>query len=157
MISEQLWDAADLPNGHMKHGRPTGAAMPLCWSHAEYISLVRSRHDGVCFDRIEPAHQRYVINPVKSRHEIWSLRHQLQRMPQGKILRIILASEATVIWSRNNWARAHHTDMSHEDGINLWFLDFETAEWSSGSEFAFTLFWKNDHRWEGRNWQIRII
>ena len=22
--------------------------MPLCWSHAEYISLVRSRHDGVC-------------------------------------------------------------------------------------------------------------
>ena len=45
----------------MKRGCPTGAAMPLCWSHAEYISLVRSRHDGVCFDRVEPAFQRYVL------------------------------------------------------------------------------------------------
>ncbi len=42
MISEQLWDADDLPDGRMKCGRPTGSAMPLCWSHAEYISLVRS-------------------------------------------------------------------------------------------------------------------
>jgi glucoamylase len=64
MISEQLWDADDLKNGGLKRGSATGAAMPLCWSHAEYISLVRSRHDGVCFDRVEPAFQRYVVNPV---------------------------------------------------------------------------------------------
>ena len=42
MISEQVWDADDLPDGRMKCGRPTGSAMPLCWSHAEYVSLVRS-------------------------------------------------------------------------------------------------------------------
>jgi glucoamylase len=64
MISEQLWDADDLKNGGLKRGSATGAAMPLCWSHAEYICLVRSRHDGVCFDRVEPAFQRYVVNPV---------------------------------------------------------------------------------------------
>jgi glucoamylase len=88
MLTEQLWDADDLPNGLMKRGRPTGAAMPLCWSHAEYISLVRSRRDGVCFDRVEPAFRRYVANPVTSRHEIWSLRHQLRQMPRGKTLRV---------------------------------------------------------------------
>ncbi|HUC83647.1 MAG TPA: glycoside hydrolase family 15 protein, partial [Candidatus Acidoferrales bacterium] len=60
MLTEQLWDADDVPNRCMQRGRPTGAAMPLCWSHAEYISLVRSRRDGVCFDRVEPAFQRYV-------------------------------------------------------------------------------------------------
>jgi glucoamylase len=49
--------------------------MPLCWSHAEYVSLVRSAHDGICFDRVEPAFQRYVLNPVASQHEIWSFRH----------------------------------------------------------------------------------
>jgi len=99
MIGEQLWDAEDLQEGRMKRGSPTGAAMPLCWSHAEYISLVRSRHDGVSFDRVEPAFQRYVVNPVQSRHEIWSLRHPLRRMARGKILRIILAAEATITWS----------------------------------------------------------
>src|SRR5256886_13020123 len=66
MITEQLWDADDLSSGSMKRGSATGAAMPLCWSHAEYVSLVRSRHDGVCFDRVEPAFQRYVVNPVQS-------------------------------------------------------------------------------------------
>jgi len=54
MITEQLWDADDLRDRSMKRGSATGAAMPLCWSHAEYVSLVRSRHDGVCFDRVEP-------------------------------------------------------------------------------------------------------
>ena len=34
----------------MRRGLPTGAAMPLCWSHAEYVSLVRSAHDGMVFE-----------------------------------------------------------------------------------------------------------
>src|SRR5258708_26631859 len=104
MSPEQLWDTDDLPDRRMKRGLATGAAMPLCWSHAEYVSLVRSRHDGVCFDRVEPAFQRYVATPVRSRHEIWSLRHPLRRVSRGKILRIILAAEATVVWSTDDWA-----------------------------------------------------
>src|SRR4026208_947466 len=107
MISGQLWDASDLPEKGMVRGRPTGAAMPLCWSHAEYVSLVRSHHDGVCFDRVEPAFQRYVVNPVQSRHEIWSLRHPLRRVPRGKILRIVLAAKAIIVWSRDDGAHTH--------------------------------------------------
>src|SRR5258706_5508108 len=142
MITEQLWDADDLPGGGMKRGSATGAAMPLCWSHAEYVSLVRGRHDGVCLDRVEPAFQRYVVNPVQSRHEIWSLRHPLRRMARGKILRIILAAEATIIWSTDDWTRANQSDTTHDSGLNLWLADFPTAEWPAGSVFQFTCFWK---------------
>jgi glucoamylase len=39
MLPEQLWDADDLPDGKMKRGGPTGSAMPLCWAHAEYVTL----------------------------------------------------------------------------------------------------------------------
>ena len=102
MLSEQLWDAEDLPESVMRRGLLTGAAMPLCWSHAEYVSLVRSAHDGICFDRVEPAFQRYVVNPVPSRHEICSFRHQLRRLPHGRILRIIVAEDATLVWSAND-------------------------------------------------------
>jgi glucoamylase len=156
MLPEQLWDEDDLENSCLKRGLPTGAAMPLCWSHAEYISLVRSRRDGVCFDRVEPAFQRYVANPVQSRHEIWSLRHQLRKMPHGKILRIILASEATVVWSADGWAHTSRTDTTHEGGLNLWFADFPTAELTPNAAIEFTLFWKQEHRWEGRNWQVKM-
>src|SRR5213594_2777669 len=157
MITEQLWDADDLRDGRMKRGSATGAAMPLCWSHAEYVSLVRSRHDGVCFDRIEPAFQRYVVNPVASRYEIWSLRHPLRRVAHGKILRILVAAEATIVWSTDNWARTNRTDTIHESGLNLWFADFPTAELPVGSVIAFTCFWKCDQRWEGRNWQVNVL
>jgi glucoamylase len=157
MLSEQLWDVDDIPDGCMKRGQPTGAAMPLCWSHAEYISLVRSRHDGVAFDRVEPAYQRYVAKPVQSQHEIWTLRHSLQRIQRGKILRIILKNEAAIVWSYDDWANTNRSGMMHEHGLNLWYADFPTAEWPSGATFTFTLFWEHEHRWEGSNWQVRLL
>jgi len=156
MITEQLWDGDDLPDGSMKRGCPTGAAMPLCWSHAEYVSLVRSRHDGACYDRVEPAFQRYVVNPVLSRYEIWSLRHRLRRVSRGKILRIILAAEATVVWSNDDWAHTNRSDTTLQSDLNLSFADFPTAEWLAGSIFTFTCFWKHDQRWEGQNWQVSV-
>ena len=154
MITEQLWDADDLPGDSMKRGGATGAAMPLCWSHAEYVSLVRSRRDGVCFDRVGPAFERYVANPVPSRHEIWMLRHPTRRISRGKILRIILAAEADIIWSTDGWARTNTSKTAREKELNLWYADFPTAEWPAGSILAFTLFWKNDRRWQGQNWEI---
>jgi len=157
MITEQLWDADDLPHARMKRGCPTGAAMPLCWSHAEYVSLVRSRHDGVCFDRVEPAFQRYVLNPVQSRYEIWCLRHPLRRVPRRKILRIILAAPATIVYSMNHSGRTEQLETAHESDLDLWFADLPTADWPEGSVLAFTFLWTRDQRWEGRNWQVNIV
>lgn len=156
MISEQLWDAADLPEGRMRCGQPTGAAMPLCWSHAEYVSLVRSAHDGVCFDRIEPAFQRYVVKPVGSRHEIWSFRHPLRRMASEKILRIIVTAEATIVWSSDGWASKNSVDTTNNSTLNLWFADFPTENCSEGATIEFTFFWKQDQRWEGRNYSVSV-
>ena len=157
MLTEQIWDGPDLPHARMKRGGPTGAAMPLCWSHAEYVALVRSDHDGVCFDRIEPAYQRYVANPAQSRYEIWSLRHSLRNVSRGKILRIILAAEATVVWSTDNWARTNKSQTTHQDDLNLWFADFPTTDLAVGSVFVFTIFWQREQRWEKRNWQVNVL
>jgi glucoamylase len=156
MIPEQIWDTDDLPNGLMKRGAPTGAAMPLCWSHAEYIALVRSRHDGVCFDRVEPAYQRYVVRRAESRHEIWTQRHRLQRMPRGKTLRLILDAQATIVWSADGWTHTTRTETMHETALNLWYADFSTGDWAVGSKFTFTFFWTAMQRWEGHNWEVAI-
>lgn len=157
MISEQLWDADDLPNGTMKRGLPTGAAMPLCWSHAEYISLVRSRHDGVCFDRVQPAFQRYVADPVASQHELWSLRHPIRHMRGGNTLRILLAEQATIVWSTDGWLHTNRSETTHERGLNLHFADFPSVKLQAGSVLDFTLHWDLAQRWEGRNWQVKVL
>jgi glucoamylase len=156
MTTEQLWDAVDLPAQDLLRGKPTGAAMPLCWSHAEYTALVRSRHDGVCFDRLETAFQRYVVNPVQSRCDIWSFRHQRRHLRLGTILRIIVAAKATVVWSADHWTSTNKSDTTTCDGLNLWFADLPTKDLPSGALVEFTFFWIDGQRWEGRNWQIDI-
>ncbi len=156
MLSEQLWDADDLPNGKMQRGKPTGAAMPLCWAHAEYISLVRSCRDGVCFDRVEPAYQRYVAKPVASQHEIWSFRHPVRRIRRKKTLRIIVDNDATIIWTADGWATTNKTETTAVAELGLHFADIPANKLKVPSAVEFTLFWKTASRWEGRNFQVSI-
>jgi glucoamylase len=157
MLTEQLWDDDNAAGCGFKPGQPTGAAMPLCWSHAEYISLVRSQHDGVCFDRVEPAYQRYVVNPVKSRHEFWSFRHPVRRMPGGKTLRIILPVEVTIVWSTDRWASSQKADATANRTLALWFSDIPTDGLPRDSAIEFTFFWKVAQRWEGKTFSVAVV
>ena len=71
-------------------------------------------------------------------------------------MRIILAAEATIIWSTDGWAHTNRSETTHEGGLDLWFADFPTAEWPEGSVLSFTCFWKSDQRWQGGNWSVRV-
>lgn len=156
MIPEQVWDAGDLPQTKMLRGAPTGSAMPLCWSHAEYISLVRSLHDGVVYDRIEPAFQRYVADPVTSVVEMWSLRHRTRLIPAGKTLRVILQAAATVRWTTDNWSRFDNIETRPSGLPSLWFADVAVEHLPRGTTIEFTFRWQEGTRWHGENFQVRI-
>jgi len=80
----------------------------------------------------------------------------LQRIPRGKILRIILAADANVVWSADEWTNTDTMETTRNAPLNLWFADLPTADFAPGSSLEFTLFWKGDERWQGRNWQIEI-
>lgn len=157
MISEQLWDGDESPERGMRRGLPTGAAMPLCWSHAEYLSLVRSARDGIPFDRVEPAYDRYVRNPVESRHEIWSFLYQARRVLRGKILRCIIERAATIVWTTDAWATTNRTAAAHNRTLDLWFADLPTNKTGNGAVIEFTFLWKETRRWEGRNFSTSIV
>ena len=45
LLPEQVWDAAPIPQRFLVPGRPSGSAMPLMWSHAEFLKLIVARHD----------------------------------------------------------------------------------------------------------------
>jgi len=81
----------------------------------------------------------------------------MRRMSRGKILRIIIAAQATVVWSTDGGTRTNLSDTIHESRLDLWFADFRTADWPGGSILTFTFFWKGDKRWEGRDWQVKIL
>lgn len=153
MLSEQLWDADDLPEKKMKRGGPTGAAMPLCWSHAEYVTLVRSHRDGVCFDRIEPVYQRYAVAKTGSKIEMWMFNRQLQRILKGKTLRVITEKAAKVRWSFDSWTTANDME-THDTGFGCWFADLPSDQLEVGSSIVFTFLWQGE--WEGKDFQVMI-
>jgi GH15 family glucan-1,4-alpha-glucosidase len=39
MLPEQVWDADPIPSRRLGPGRPTGSAMPLVWTHAEFADV----------------------------------------------------------------------------------------------------------------------
>jgi glucoamylase len=147
MLPEQLWDADDLPEVKMKRGGPTGSAMPLCWAHAEYVSLVRSHKDGVCFDRIDPVYQRYAKAGTGSKIEMWTLAHQPQRIAHGKTLRIITEKAAAIHWSFDGWKTVNDLVM-REVGFGCWFGDLPTDQLQAGAPIVFTFLWQEG--WEGK-------
>jgi glucoamylase len=153
MLPEQIWDADDLPDRYMKRGGPTGAAMPLCWAHAEYATLVRSRKDGVCFDRIEPVYQRYAKAGTGSKIEMWTLAHQVQRIAKGKTLRIITDKAAKIHWSFDGWTTANDSQ-THDTGFGCWFADLPSDQLPAGANIVFTFLWQE--RWEGKDFQAVI-
>jgi len=158
MLPEQVWDAPDLPDGRMARGRPTGSAMPLCWAHAEYLSLLRSRRDGVCFDRVDPAHERYVAQPVAgSPLEVWSFRHPIRQLPAGKKLRIIVAAAAAIRWTDDRWASAREAETAFVGSLQIWFADLPSKPGPGGAAIEFTFFWKDAQSWEGRNFSVAVV
>ncbi|HSJ00847.1 MAG: glycoside hydrolase family 15 protein, partial [Verrucomicrobium sp.] len=156
MLSEQLWDEPALPDGSIKPGDPTGAAMPLCWSHAEYVSLVRSRADGVPFDLLPPVRDRYVTKRTTGHHEYWSFRHPLRHIPSGKVLRLVLNASAKVIWSTDGWKTKQESETALEEALGIWHLDLDTVGLPVDARVDFTFLWTESKHWEGRNWQVAI-
>jgi glucoamylase len=153
MLPEQVWDTDDLPAAKMKRGEPTGSAMPLCWAHSEYMTLVRSSHDGKCFDRPEPVYQRYAKGRTGSQFEMWSFARQPQRIGRGKTLRLITAAPAKVHWSFDGWKTTTDSEM-RQAGLDCWFVDLPTAKLPDATRLLFTFLW-ND-RWEGKDFQVLI-
>ena len=90
----------ELAEGFPRHYvriNPTNVELPGPVRSLSRRCLLRASRAGI---------QRYVVNPGPSRHEIWSFRHQLRKMPHQKILRIMVAAEATIAWSADHWATA---------------------------------------------------
>ena len=127
--------------------------MPLCWAHAEYLTLVRSAKDGCGFDCFPQVQERYAKNKTPNRFEIWTLGHQPPKIQSGKALRIITDSPGTIRWTFDDWKTVNDTELN-ETAIGLSYADLATTKLSSGSKIIFSFRWLN--KWEGQNFAVEI-
>ncbi len=151
-LTEQVWDAADNPALHLYRGRPTEAAMPLVWAHAEYVTLLRSAHDGRVFDRVPEAAARYLEGPPRPPLEIWKFNRRPRSVAPEARLRIIADQPFRLHVSDDDWRTVRDLD-STATALGLHFTDLEPLG-QPGRRWTFTFFWPAADRWEGRDFSI---
>ncbi len=156
MLSEQIWDAPDVPERELFFGRPSGSAMPLVWAHSEYVKLRRSLQDGRVFDTPPQTIERYQTKKTRSAYAIWRFNHKCRSIPLGKILRIEVLAPANVHWSTDDWCTIHDTN-TRDTRLGLHIADLSMAPISSGSTVRFTFYWPEAERWEGRDFSVHIV
>ena len=154
-MPEQIWDEPD--KAGLILGGPAGSAMPLVWAHAEYLKLLRSLHDGRVYDCIASVEERYA-KQGRSRKpcglEIFKLRRPVKSMTEGFTLRIISGRHFRVVWTLDNWATTS-TAESNTIGWAGSFTDLPTSAEHTG-QLSFTLFWPEENRWEGQNFDVQM-
>ena len=155
LLSEQIWDAEDIPGKELYCGRPSGSAMPLGWAHAEYIKLRRSLHDGAVFDMPGQTVKRYLEDKTGSDLATWRFNHKIRHMPAGSRLRVESLAPARLHWSVDGWKTIQ--DLPAQDtGLGVYVADLPVQKLSAGNRVAFTFYWPDADRWEGQDFVVEV-
>ena len=155
MLPEQVWDAPDLPERELFFGRASGSAMPLVWAHAEYIKLRRSIRERRVFDMPKQTVERYLVQKTTSPHDIWRYNHKCRALEQGKILRIELLASAIVHWGIDAWEDVRDVETG-DARLGVYVADLPTQNLAAGTHVNFTFHWRDDARWEGRDFSVIV-
>ena len=155
MLPEQVWDAAQLPDRELAPGRPTGAAMPLVWAHAEYVKLRRSLQDGRVFDSPPQPFKRYVVEKRRAQFALWATHQKVRKISAGQSLRLACPSKALVHWSLDNWMTSHDAE-TRETGLGPWVADLAVADAAPGTLISFTFEHFANEQWDGRTYQVTV-
>lgn len=154
-LTEQVWDAADRPDDHLLQGRPTGAAMPLMWAHAEYLSLLRSIEEGAVFDRVPVVARRYAERRGRAGRprELWTFLFQPRAVRADAVLRIQADVPFRLHVSSDGWRTVRDVDATATP-LGLHYVDLTELP-AAGGTVTFTFFWPGADRWEGRDFSVR--
>jgi glucoamylase len=156
LLPEQVWDADDLPEKRLWRGRPTGAAMPLVWAHAEYLTLLRSVADGRVYDFLPHVAERYIEG--RRNHapiEFWKFDRYAPRLQAGHTLRIQAPGSFVLRWTTDEWQNIHDTP-ARATALGISYVDLP-IERHQRSPVRFTFRWTHPEHWEGRDFEVPVV
>jgi glucoamylase len=154
MLPEQIWDAPAMPNRGLSPGRPTGAAMPLVWAHAEYLKLAASRRLKRPFDRPVALWERYSGHRPPLTHVIWCEQAPALELPEDSRLTIALHAPGAVRYGFDGWQDIRDEE-TRPNSLGLHVLDIDTVRLRAGQ--AIDLTYRNGTRWAGRDFRIQVV
>ena len=156
MLPEQIWDSTPIPSRGLQPGRPTGSAMPLAWTHAEYIKLVVSRSLGRPFDRPQAVWQRYSGRRPRLERIVWCPHAPASELPEGVALTVAVPSPATIRWGFDGWKDISEARTTATT-LGLHTVQIDTSRLQSGRAIDLTYRLEPGGEWAGRDFRIAVV
>ncbi len=153
LLTEQVWDGPDQPGLHLERGRPTEAAMPLAWAHAEYVNLLRSAADRKVYDLQPVVAARYLASRMhRVPLEVWKFNRRPRLVDPAARLRILADRPFRLHTSDDDWRTVHDLE-SVGTNLGLFYVDLPPLG-APGRRWVFTFHWTAEDRWEGRDYAV---
>jgi glucoamylase len=158
LLPEQVWDSAPIAALELAPGRPSGSAMPLLWSHAEFLKLLIAREHRRPIEMLQAVEQRYrssgpgyaarIAAAWHWRDEVPVLRHET-----GRALLIEDRCPFTLHFGFDGWQRVDER-VALAQPFGLWSVRLSAAELSGVTELNFTR--RYESRWEGVDHRVSL-
>jgi glucoamylase len=155
MLPEQVWDAPSIALRGLEIGRPTGSAMPLAWTHAEYLKLVASRALGRAFDRPDAVWQRYQGNRCRAARALWCEHAPIMQLDAGASLVVALHQPGRVRFGFNGWQDIREQP-TVANSLGLHVLGIDAADRAAGERIDFTYRYAKGDTWIGADYQVAV-
>lgn len=152
LLPEQVWDAKPVPSRELEPGRPSGSAMPLLWTHAEYLKLLVSAETGRPVELIKAVEERYGA-PRSAHTWHWRVEAGFSRLATGRRLAIEHRAPFSLHYGFDGWREV--ADKTATRGpAGIWSVTFAPEELVSKVEINFTR--RFDHAWEGADHRVTL-
>ncbi len=154
LLPEQVWDAAPIPERFLSPGRPSGSAMPLLWSHAEFLKLLVARHSGRPVELLESVDKRYGRRVPKARHTRWRNETPVASLKAGRTLAVEDRRPFTLHFGFDGWQ-----DIAELAAVplpfGLWGVAIGPDLTGGRAQLNFTRRYGDD--WEGQDHMVAIV
>jgi glucoamylase len=158
MLPEQVWDSAPIAALELAPGRPSGSAMPLLWSHAEFLKLLIAREGRRPIELLQAVEQRYRASGDQYAARAAAAWHWRTEVPvlqheTGRALLIEDRSAFALHFGFDGWQRIEERAASAQP-FGLWAVRLSAEELAGPSELNFTRRYQD--RWEGVDHRVSL-
>lgn len=152
LLPEQVWDAPAIPERRLEPGRPTGSAMPLLWSHAEFLKLLSARQSGRPIELLQVV-QAHVARGGRTPPWRWRNETPVTHLPPGRVLHIESPQPFTLHYGWDGWNDARDRDAAL-DAFGRWSVTFKAQTLQAHTELNFTR--RIGDAWEGADHAVAL-
>jgi len=155
LLPEQVWDSEPIPARGLAPGRPSGSAMPLLWSHAEFLKLLIASEDRRPLELLAAVEARYG-GAAAHRAAAWHWRDEVpvECLEVGLALEVEARAPFTLHFGFDGWRQIQEREAEPRP-FGMWGVRFAADDLAAHGRLDFTR--RYPHGWEGRDHAVRFV